>query len=108
MRGEQRGFGPGTGNCRDNHRAVDRASTDQWPQDGGVSPRLGGQRSASREMIVIAHWTGIVGGKETGCAVTVVQLPQIGSAGQDVVVRIVGGGAQAVAKTQTGPRLRHD
>ena len=105
MRGEQRGFGPGTGDSRDNHRAVDRAFTDQWPEDSHVSPRLGGQRSACREMILIAHWTGIVGGKETGCAVTVVQLPQIGSAGQDVVVRIVGVGAEAVAKTQTGPRL---
>src|SRR5579872_2501218 len=59
-------------------------------------------------MVFPAPGTGIVGREETGNAVAVVQLSQIGRTGDDVVVRVVRIAAEAVALTQAGPRLRHD
>ncbi len=87
--------------------SIDLAA-DQRSEGGHVSPRLGRQRPTGREMIFVTRRTGIVGGKKTGSAVAVVQLAQIGRTGQNVVVRVIRIGAEAVAETQNGPGLRHD
>ena len=55
----------------------------------------------------IARRAGVIGGKKARISEAIVQLPQIGSAGQDVVARIERVAAQTVAKLQVGPGLGH-
>ena len=107
-RREQGRLRPGARHNGDNHRIIDRAAADQRGENGDVGARLGGQRSACRQMIFIACRAGVVGGKKTGRAVAIMQFPQIRRAGDDVVVRIVWVSAEAIAKTQTCPCRRHD
>ena len=59
-------------------------------------------------MLFVARRTGIVGSEEAGGTVPIEQLAQIGGAGEDVVVRIIWVGAEAVAGTQSSLRFRHD
>ena len=89
----------------DRHRVIERADADRRTDIGDVGARLRRKRPAGRQMILIARWTGIVGGQKSGCTIAVVQLAQICSTGQDVVVRIIGIGAETVADTQMRPRF---
>ena len=59
-------------------------------------------------MFFVASRAGIVGREEAGRAVAIVQLAKIRRARENVVVRIKGISAKAVARPQVGPRLRHD
>ena len=59
-------------------------------------------------MIFVTRRPGIVGSQKAGRTVAIQQLAEIGSTGQYVVVRVIWIGAEAVAGTQSGPRLRHD
>ena len=62
---------------------------DNWSEAGKVRLRLHRQRPAGCEVIYPTRWTGVVGREEDGNAIAVVQLAQIGRAGDDVVVRVV-------------------
>lgn len=59
-------------------------------------------------MIFPARWTGVVGRKEAGNPIAVVQFAQIAGTGNDVVMDVVGISAEMVALSQCRPGLRHD
>ena len=105
-RREQGRLRPGARHNGDNQRIIDRAAADQRAENGDVGARLGGQWSSCRQVIFRACRAGVVGGKKTGHAVAIMQLPQISRAGDDVVVRIVWVSAEAIAKTQNCPTCR--
>ena len=70
-----------------------------------MSPK---QRATSREMIFVAPRPGIVGSQKARRTVAIQQLAEIGSTGQYVVVRVIWIVGEALAGTQSSPRLRHD
>ena len=68
-----------------------------------VSLCLRWKRSTSREMIFAARWSGIVGSQKAQRTVAIVRLAQIRRTGQDLFVRIIRIGADAVTAKQ--PKL---
>ena len=88
-RRKQRRLGPGLHHGGENDRVVGCTSADDWRETGQIGARLRRQRPAGCEMVFPARGTGIVGREESGNAVAVVQLAQIGGAGDDVVVRVI-------------------
>jgi hypothetical protein len=106
--GKQRSVGPCACHSRDKQRVVEGADTEQRTDSGDVSTALCRKRTAPRQIVVVARWSGIVGGQRAGGTIAVVQLAHVNSTGQDVVVGIIGIGAKTVADTQTRPGFRHD
>ena len=87
-------------------RVVGCTSADDRRETGQIGARLRRQRPAGCEMVFPARGTGIVGREEAGNAVAVVQLAQIGRAGDDVVVRVIRIAAETVALTASQPTSR--
>src|SRR5262249_18517912 len=71
-----------------------------WRDRGEVVHRLIGQSGSAGQVVVNAIGTGLVGGEKTRRAVTVVHFPDIGGAGQNVIVRLVWIVAQLVTYPQ--------
>jgi hypothetical protein len=63
----------------DDRGVADRPAADHRSEGGHVSLCLRGQRPASREMVLIAGWPGIVGSQKTGGTIAIQQLAEIGS-----------------------------
>lgn len=76
---------------------------------GDIGTCLRRQWTAGRQVPIIARRPGIVSGEHgVNVAIPVPHLTQIGRAGENVVMRIVGVAAEPVAGTQFSPGVRHD
>ena len=105
---KDRPLGPGTRDRSDCHRVLDPPFTDQRCDRGDIGSRFVRKRSACRQMVLIPTRSGIVGGKKAGRSVAIVQLSKKGRTRQNIVVRIVGIGAEAVTSAKARPCRRHD
>lgn len=77
-----------------------RAAKDRGER-GDIGACLGGKRAARRAVLVIAAGAGVIGRKHRAdIAVAVEHLAQIGRACKDVVARVVGIAAEAMADAQ--------
>jgi hypothetical protein len=65
--------------------------------------RLIRQRTTRRQMMFVTPRPGIVRGEKARRAVTTVELANVSSTRQDIVVRIVGIGAETISGAQFGP-----
>ena len=82
-----------------------RRALDHRCERRDIGLRLIRQRSTRRQMTFVASRSCIVGGEEPRRAVTIVEFADVRGAGQDVVVGIVGIGAETVTSAQFGPGL---
>ena len=91
---KDRPFGPGTRDRSDCHRVLDPPFTDQRCDRRDIRPGFVRKRSACRQMVFIPTGSGVVGGEKARRSVAIVQLSEKGRTRQNIVVRIVGIGAE--------------
>ena len=89
------------------HAAVRMMAVDARPDAGDVVPRLGRQAAAVEQIVLQPARPRIVGRQEGRRAVEVVHLTQVGGAGHQVIVGVIGVVTQAVAGAHLGIGAGH-
>ena len=93
---------------RRNSRSRNAGEAELGREASDIVRGLGGQRSAAKKMILVAPWTGVIGGENSYLAVAVEHLGKIGGARHDIVVRVEWIGTKTEFGLQLSICLRHD